>query len=431
MERGTVKAKRLPRNEELIVLGEMERFLEENALCFRQDGDLVFPSHCGRERPEAPLTTEPSLISFRVSGYLDEIYATLVVNLTNCKSFELKNLWRNAADFCTLAEGYQMSVTLSREEFGSGEIRLYFNDKASDGDRVAFYRYVDAHLKTRASSEVTRLRNYKCSACGELKVSSDAMRKRLDRDKERAEVGCDNCDARIPLWDRIESLYADRLLPQRTSQMQAETSQQALMQQRLRTLALQVKSMSPDKCRDVTFNNIDLEFDAPSTDRRSYLHLEVSLSAAQLSVSSRAPPAERDKYATQIVILGIFSTEATGVSAGDLVSVHWKFVSQSSCEIGPSAPTLSKDTLSEFLAEIDEEASRSYWPAEWANICSNLIRQLPPEALEPLHSTSKERPQCRTFSLTVTRREYSLGPRLRETSRPFAKRSSPTTNTAP
>jgi small GTP-binding protein len=46
-----VKAKRLPQAQERVVLREMERQLEERGLCFRQGDKLVFPSHCGRDRP--------------------------------------------------------------------------------------------------------------------------------------------------------------------------------------------------------------------------------------------------------------------------------------------------------------------------------------------------------------------------------------------
>jgi hypothetical protein len=46
-----VEMKRLPPAEERVVLGEMERQLEQRGLCLRQGDKLVFPSHCGRDRP--------------------------------------------------------------------------------------------------------------------------------------------------------------------------------------------------------------------------------------------------------------------------------------------------------------------------------------------------------------------------------------------
>ncbi len=40
-----VEMKRLPPAKERVVLGEMERQLEQRALCLRQADKLVFPSH--------------------------------------------------------------------------------------------------------------------------------------------------------------------------------------------------------------------------------------------------------------------------------------------------------------------------------------------------------------------------------------------------
>ncbi len=48
---GATEMKRLPSAEERVVLGEMERQLEQRGLCLRQGDKLVFPSHCGRDRP--------------------------------------------------------------------------------------------------------------------------------------------------------------------------------------------------------------------------------------------------------------------------------------------------------------------------------------------------------------------------------------------
>jgi small GTP-binding protein len=59
--------KRLPEAEERVVLREMERQMEERGLCLRQGDKLVFPSHCGRERPE--VVAHPSVfISYMVKG---------------------------------------------------------------------------------------------------------------------------------------------------------------------------------------------------------------------------------------------------------------------------------------------------------------------------------------------------------------------------
>ena len=88
--------KRLPPAEEGVVLGNMERQLEQPGLCLRQGDKLVFPSHCGRDRPGV-LEHPPVFVSYAVKRFLDELYATLMVRLADCQSFTLKELWRDAA----------------------------------------------------------------------------------------------------------------------------------------------------------------------------------------------------------------------------------------------------------------------------------------------------------------------------------------------
>ena len=85
---------RLPEAEERVVLREMERQLEERGICLRQGDKLVFPSHCGRDRPA--VVEYPSVfVSYRVKGYLDDIYATLVVKLADS---ELGTVTRQAVN---------------------------------------------------------------------------------------------------------------------------------------------------------------------------------------------------------------------------------------------------------------------------------------------------------------------------------------------
>jgi small GTP-binding protein len=98
------KMQRLSPPEERIILAEMERQLVERGLCVLQGDKLVFPSHCGRDRPA--VMEHPSVfVSYAVEGYLDNIYATLVVKLADSDSFTLRDLWRDAADFETSKEG--------------------------------------------------------------------------------------------------------------------------------------------------------------------------------------------------------------------------------------------------------------------------------------------------------------------------------------
>jgi hypothetical protein len=60
-------------------------------------------------------------VSYAVKGFLDDIYATLVVKLSDCQSFTLKELWRDAADFVTLADDHHMGIKLTRETASNGK----------------------------------------------------------------------------------------------------------------------------------------------------------------------------------------------------------------------------------------------------------------------------------------------------------------------
>ena len=65
-------------------------------------------------------------VSYAVKGFLDDIYATLAVKLAHSESFQLKKLWRDAADFVALAGDHHMGFKLTPESGSDGEICVYF-----------------------------------------------------------------------------------------------------------------------------------------------------------------------------------------------------------------------------------------------------------------------------------------------------------------
>lgn len=118
---------RLPADEERFVLLAMHQTLVERQLCLREQTDhgalLIFPSYYRRER--LLLEGHPAvLVSYRLAGFLDDIYATLVVRLHHTRSFEGAELWRHAADFRTLT-GRKLGVKMTRLAEGTGELELY------------------------------------------------------------------------------------------------------------------------------------------------------------------------------------------------------------------------------------------------------------------------------------------------------------------
>ena len=107
---------RLEPAEERFVLLAMHQTLVERGLCLREHAEkgplLIFPSYYRRERPE--LVGHPAvLVSYRFNGFLDDIYATLVVRLHHTRPFQQDHLWRYAADFNTLTGRLGKSITVS------------------------------------------------------------------------------------------------------------------------------------------------------------------------------------------------------------------------------------------------------------------------------------------------------------------------------
>ena len=199
--------KRLGPADEKVVLQAMEQMLLERRLCLRQNGDLVFPSHCGLERPVGPVP-QKFFVSYTVSGFLDDIYSTLVVKLAHCGAFKLKELWRDAADFETLAERKIVGVKLVRREDGRGDLLAHHAPGVTGQEQVIFASYIHEHLSEKSTEEVPRLRFYACPHCDEPVQNRELAMERLEQNGEQAQIRCQRCDKFVPLWDALEKRFA-------------------------------------------------------------------------------------------------------------------------------------------------------------------------------------------------------------------------------
>ncbi len=215
-----IEMKRLHPPEERVVLGEMERQLEQRGLCLRQGAKLVFPSHCGRDRP-AVLEHPSVFVSYAVKGFLDDVYATLVVKLADSESFQLKELWRDAADFVTLEGDRHMGLKLTRESGSDGIISIYFGKGVTQQEQVIFANYIHAHLQT-SCEQSQRLRHYVCPKCHVPKGNAEVLMKKLLREKEIADTECDDCGERFPLWDALEKKFASDAVRAQVEQLEAD-----------------------------------------------------------------------------------------------------------------------------------------------------------------------------------------------------------------
>lgn len=199
--------RRLPHDEEQIVLLAMHQTFVDHGLCLREASErgplLVFPSYFKRGRPKQE-DHPAALVTYNFSGMLDEVYATLVVRLHHTTQFEKDQLWRFAADFKTQA-GQRVGLKMTRKAEGAGEITVYCAPGVAVETQVSFIRYVHDHLKAK-DPEVQRTRHYVCGHCGTPVTNHETVRKRLAAG--RKEIICVDCEKQVPLWDLIEQKFA-------------------------------------------------------------------------------------------------------------------------------------------------------------------------------------------------------------------------------
>ena len=278
---------RLAEEEERIVLLAMHQTLVERALCLREHTEtgtlLIFPSYHRRERKE--LTGHPAVqISYRFHGFLDGIYATLVVRLHHTRTIENDELWRYAADFKTLT-GKQLGVKLTRLGAGAGELAVYFDPTIPVGEKILFSKYVHEHVMQKGQN-VERLRHYVCPHCGTEAGNRDVAMNRLNdwlearptevSPAKRSQLGgrggdvptmiCVACEDRFPLWDEMERYFASPEAQQQVRELQeqseiildSESKERALVGEVISTVAL-----AGQICREKTVSDhgIDLEIE--------------------------------------------------------------------------------------------------------------------------------------------------------------------------
>ena len=247
-------AERLPKDDEQFVLLAMHQILVQRGLCIRHQADsgemlLMFPSYYRRERKE-PGHTPAVQVSYTFNGFLDEIYATLVVKLHHTKEFTHDNLWRNAADFKTQTGEKSLGLQLIRKPEGEGELQAFFAEDMPVADKIIFSKYIYEHL-LQSSNEVQRFRHYVClndykgNPCGTT-ANRDVAMERLDERGELAELRCQRCDSKLRLWDELEERFADEDIRQRVQDLRdavkikldSESKERVLVGEVISTVAL-------------------------------------------------------------------------------------------------------------------------------------------------------------------------------------------------
>jgi small GTP-binding protein len=277
---------RLESNEERFVLLAMHQTLVQRGLCLREQTDkgplLVFPSYYRRERPD--LVGHPAvLVSYRFNGFLDDVYATLVVRLHHTDSFESDELWRYAADFKSLSQKRRLGVKMIRRAEGAGEMEVYFDPDIPVEEKMIFSRYVHEHLQKKGT-EVVRLRHYVCPHCKTPVRDRETAMERLTEKGKKGTILCVRCEKRVPLWDDLEERFASPEIHQRVLELDRQSQIVLDSADKERTLVGEVistVSLAGQICRELTVgdNGIDMEIEfktdqGEATARKVYLQLK-------------------------------------------------------------------------------------------------------------------------------------------------------------
>jgi Domain of unknown function (DUF4365) len=296
---------RLSPQEEQFVLLAMHYTLVHRGLCFREHTDkgpvLIFPSYYRRERPE--LVGHPAvLVSYTFNGFLDDIYATLVVRLHCTELFDQDKLWRYAAEFKTMT-GRRLGIKLTRRAEGLGELEVYFDPAIPIEEKIIFLRYVHEHLTERAQ-DLVRLRHYICPNCGTPVANREIAMEKLNRwlgrtdaqkgvSEERkwlSRVGqipsiiCVGCEERAPLWDYVEQRFNSPEVQRRVKELGNQSATKLDNESKKRTLVGEVIStvaLAGQICREfnVSDHGIDMEIEfkhdsGEASGRKLYLLLK-------------------------------------------------------------------------------------------------------------------------------------------------------------
>jgi small GTP-binding protein len=274
--------RRLDATEEQVLLVELERQLQLRRICLREGGQLVFPSHCGRERPASP-ALPPKFVSYAVRGWLDDIHATLVVSLAETRIFELQELWRDAAAFRTGASEAPMAIQLRRNNATEGEITLHVGPGVADARRVEFAQFIHRHLENKAE-QVTRLRYWFCPLCHCPKGNAIELMKKLQELGSDARVYCDRCEKPFHLLDDLERLFADPRILSKSESLIDQERPKIASRRKMKLLLLEVISRitsANQNWKEHAFTEVDgldlqVEFtddEGNGTDRHLFLQL--------------------------------------------------------------------------------------------------------------------------------------------------------------
>ena len=206
---------RLPHAEETLVLDSTAELLIRRDLAFREMGNLVFPSQINVTH-QAPDEAHPRTeVTYRFSGSIETIYASLVVRLSYTEYFRREDQWKYAVEFSR--GGNRLGFSMRQLEEGTGELEIYFYPGVSEFDRVTFIRFVTDHLRAKGIDIEEQIRLY-CPNCSKEVTNREVIEARTRDGK--LDILCQFCDTAVVIPKSVEEIYRrDPLLGQKQAQL--------------------------------------------------------------------------------------------------------------------------------------------------------------------------------------------------------------------
>ena len=198
------KEERVPvgSDEQLLLVATIEELLKHEVALRESTSTgelLIFPSQLSRAAPPHG-DSPPPFASIKFGGAVANIYATLVVRLSNSGFFRRTSLWSTGSLFD--GSGHQFGLQASSEE-GGGEITVSGSQRAPAELRSLFVEFVHDHISGKAPIGSIRFEmHFLCPRCGEAITHRQAA---LRAERGYSSMKCPVCqEGDIDLQVRVE-----------------------------------------------------------------------------------------------------------------------------------------------------------------------------------------------------------------------------------
>jgi GTPase SAR1 family protein len=216
----------LPHKDQEVLREAATLLLLKNHLCFREKSEdhtlLIFPALINRKHPHLKHVKVRDDVSYRVSGAVNNVYASLVVQLSYTTRFTSAHRWQNQAQF-QMGVGEICGFRLEEVEDGEVDLVLYYGADVQDYTRSIFQSLFEKFLKA-SKVDFTCYQPITCPGCRHLQDRSVVARRIQNQSNFLHCVECGN--------------FIDLISPPEQALIEAETKgalQQEQHQSQMRT----------------------------------------------------------------------------------------------------------------------------------------------------------------------------------------------------